>query len=439
MRHELLLTLALIACGRTTTAPKSPAPNNPPPTGNLVVAVAAPNGVTPAIVVSGPNGYTMTLAGVDTLKNLAPGTYTIVADTFAVADSVVGGIISVGTVVGSPASVVGTATVTVSVTYGQTTRRGGVWVANNFSTPLTEIAATDLRASALPTPADTIGGIPNSSGVAMDASGNLWVASSASDTLRMYTIAQRVSGGAPTPAVQITSPSLSKPQQLAFDANGTLWVADVANGLVGFTKDKLTATGTVTATYTIADTNANAGAQAVAFDAHGNAWVASAVAISAYTPAQLTASGSPSPQTVIPGNFYSLAFDTSGNLWVGSFGSVSEYPTGTTTSTIGITVPATDSRVLGLAFDHRGTLWVVQAEGNAESALIGYPAALLWSNNSQPGIVVALNRSIVCPGQLVLDPFAPDPSTASTTMLRVRNRSSESRRPQGVARAGDRG
>jgi ligand-binding sensor domain-containing protein len=384
--------------------------------------VTAPTGVTPAVVVSGPNGYTITLAATDTLENLTAGSYAILADTFAVPDSVVGEIVSIGAVTGSPATIAANMTATASITYGQTVRRGGVWIANGFGTAISGFASADLRASGRPTPADTIGGIPNSWGVAIDASGNLWVASIASSTLRMYTIAQRGGGGSPTPAIEITSPSLGDPRQLVFDANGTLWVADAANGLIGFTKDKLTATGTVTATYTVPDTGADPGVQAVAFDAHGTAWVAGTMAISAYTPAQLTASGSQTPQTILPGIFYALAFDTSGNLWAGAFGSVSEYPAGTTASTIQITTPAADARVLGLGFDHRGTMWVVQAEGNAESALLGYPAPQLLTSSSLPSTVVALIQSIVCPGQLAFDPFGPDVSFNNGTSARVLDR-----------------
>jgi ligand-binding sensor domain-containing protein len=325
-------------------------------------------------------------------------------------------------VTGSPATVAGNGTATASITYGQTVRRGGVWIANGFGSEISALASADLRASGRPTPADTIGGTSSNYGIAIDASGNLWVASLASTTLRMYTSAQRLNGGSPTPAIEITSPSLGEPRTLAFDANGTLWVADVANGLIGFTKDKLTATGTVTASYTVPDTGADPGVQAVAFDAHGTAWVAGTMAIATYTPAQLTASGSQTPQTIIPGIFYSLAFDSSGNLWAGAFGSVFEFPAGTTASTIQLTTPAGDTRVLGLGFDHRGTLWVVQAEGNVESALLGYPAPQQLTNSSLPGIVVALTQSIICPGQLAFDPFGPDVSFNNGTSARVLDR-----------------
>ena len=416
MFRILLLSSVLVACAGVTTPP-------PPTAGKLVVTVTAPSGVTPAVVVSGPNGYTITLAATDTLENLTAGSYTIVADTFAVPDSVIGEIASIGAVTGSPATVAANMTATASITYGQTVRRGGIWIANGFGTSISGFSSADLRASGTPTPADTIGGIPNSWGVAIDASGNLWVASMASHTLRMYTVAQRVGGASPTtPAIEITSPSLGEPRTLAFDANGTLWVADVANGLIGFTKDKLATTGTVTATYTVPDTGADPGVQAIAFDAHGTAWVAGTMAIAAYAPAQLTASGSPTPQTIIPGIFYSLAFDTSGNLWAGGFGSVFEFPAGTTASTIQLVTPAGDARILGLGFDHRGTLWVVQAEGNAESALLGYPAPQLLTSSSLPSTVVALVQSIICPGQLAFDPFGPDVSFNNGTSARVLDR-----------------
>src|SRR5579871_3208821 len=137
MPRKALFLLTFIGCSGPVTAPA-------PASGSLVVTITAPTGVTPSVVVSGPKGYTMTLVTTDTLKNLGPGTYTIVADTFAVSDSVVGSIVSVGAVTGTPATVSANMTSTASVTYPQSFHRGGIWVANRAGTAIALYGAADL-------------------------------------------------------------------------------------------------------------------------------------------------------------------------------------------------------------------------------------------------------------------------------------------------------
>jgi sugar lactone lactonase YvrE len=409
-----VLTVAtLAACGSDNTGPSA--------TGSLTVTVTTPAGVTPAIAVSGPNAYSHMVAATGTLSNLKAGNYALVGDTVNVPDSVVGASINTGVVTGSPANVVAHETAQASVTYTQTGRRGGLWVANNNNgTSVTEFAASQLRASGTPTPADTIGGITSSGGVAIDASGNLWVADFDVDTLRMYTLAQRTGGGSPTPTITIVSPSLSDPEQIAFDSQGTLWVADDNNGLIGFTHAQLTASGTVTATYVITDTTTNAGTYAVAFDASGNAWVAGSNFnhLSKYTASQLTASGSPVPTVVIDDNAGSLqfpsalAFDAAGNLWVANddANTVVQYTSaqlganGSPVPAITLTL-ANNADPFGVAVDNRGTVWV---SDDNNSTIIGIPASQLTTGTPASPIVIASSgAAIESPEQLVFDPFAP--------------------------------
>jgi sugar lactone lactonase YvrE len=414
-------TVTLAACSDNTA---------PSPSGSLAIAVTTPAGVTPAIAVSGPSAYSKTVTATGTLANLKAGNYTLVADTVSVTDSVVGALINTGVVTGSPSTVVAHQTAQASVVYAQTGRRGGLWVVNNSGTSVTEFAASQLRASGTLAPADTIGGINEGSGVAIDAAGNLWVASYYVDTLLMYSVAQRTGGGSPAPAVKIVGLTLSSPEQIAIDGQGTLWVADVDSGLVGFTKSQLATSGAVTATYVIKDTAQFAGTYAVAFDASGNAWVAGAFGnhLSKYTASQLSASGTPTPAVVIDATGGSvsfpsaLAFDAAGDLWVANYGNntVVEY-TPAQLAAGGSPVPsvtislANNGRPFGLAVDNRGTLWVAD---NNNNLIVGIPASQLVSGTPASPIVLGTSgASINNPEQLVFDPFAPASAPVSPSRV----------------------
>lgn len=76
-RHLVPALLALIAgCGGSDPVE--------PPTGSLAVAVAGlPAGVASDVTVTGPGGYTHAIVGSETLPGLAPGSYTVTAQTVA--------------------------------------------------------------------------------------------------------------------------------------------------------------------------------------------------------------------------------------------------------------------------------------------------------------------------------------------------------------------
>ena len=77
------LTLALLACGGSSDT-------GPTPTASLAVTVSAPGGVSTPVFVSGPNGYSQTLSGTQTLTGLAPGNYVVSAAGGGSTDPIVG-------------------------------------------------------------------------------------------------------------------------------------------------------------------------------------------------------------------------------------------------------------------------------------------------------------------------------------------------------------
>jgi hypothetical protein len=86
-----------------------------------------------------------------------------------------------------------------------------------------EFTASQLGASGSPTPAVTLSttGTGNfafePTGLAFDASGNLWVASGNGALVVQFAASQLVVSGAPTPTVTLSGSSLVGPIWLAFD------------------------------------------------------------------------------------------------------------------------------------------------------------------------------------------------------------------------------
>jgi hypothetical protein len=185
-------------------------------------------------------------------------------------------------------------------------RSGDLWALNETGT-MVKYTPSQLAASGNPTPAVTISSPGRPYGFAFDGAGDLWVADFSGSTVVEYTPSQLVSSGNPTPAVTISANagSLGEPSGVAFDASGDLWVGNVSsNTLVDYTPSQLAASGSPTPAVTI---SANAGSLNgpfyFAFDAAGDLWVTNTYSntIAEYTPSQLAASGSPTPADTISG------------------------------------------------------------------------------------------------------------------------------------------
>jgi sugar lactone lactonase YvrE len=420
MRRALgLMALATAGCGSPTGSKGG--------TGSLTVTIV-PAEATPSVVVSGPNSYSKTISSTQTLGGLAPGLYTIVADSVVATDSIIGTYTDTGNVSVTPVAVVAGVTHSISVTYAIKDRVGALWVANNFYQTIGGLAANQLRLTSPTVPADTLAtSVGGPAGLALDPAGNMWVSSWSSDSLVMYTPAARNNSAGSAPSRVIVSGALDNPNGIAFDAHGSLWVANCFGGnILGYSAGQLAAGGSQAPEVTI---SGGGGGHvicpyALAFDANGNVWVAddSADHIVEYSAAQLAVAGSstPTPINVITSNSGSLAltdavvFDASGNLWVAndSIPTVVSYTPaqlaagGSPVPTI-ITLPATTDPY-GLAFDIRGTLWV---SDYANSILYGLSKGQLAATGSPPPSVtlgMTLNN-LFLPQQPLFDPYATPP------------------------------
>ncbi|MGO8687251.1 MAG: NHL repeat-containing protein [Candidatus Dormibacteria bacterium] len=165
-------------------------------------------------------------------------------------------------------------------------------------------------------------------GVAVDAAGNLYIADSGRDVVERVTPSGRLSVvagdgrvGKPTPG-RATSSELEGPSGLAVDGSGNLYIADNGNNMV----EKVTPSGTLSVAAGLGQ--AGGAPNAVAEDADGNLFIAS---IDSDEIEEVTASGqesvvagtdrpgapTPGPATSSRlGEPYGVAVDAAGNLYI---------------------------------------------------------------------------------------------------------------------------
>ena len=260
---------------------------------------------------------------------------------------------------------------------------------NNANNTVVEFTPSQLAVTGSPTPAVTLSATADSvnkpSGLAFGSSGDLWVTNGGNNTVVEFTPAQLAATGSPTPAVTLSASvgSLAGPNTLAFDRGGDLWVENNANNtLVEFTPGQLGMSGASAPAVTLSATaDSLDNAFSIAFGPSGALWVANSGnnTVVEFTPAQLAATGAPTPAVTLSAVGTSLnspdglAFDSAGDLLVMNFPSntVVEFTPGQLAATGAPTPAATLSATAdtlddptGLAFDHSGDLWAVNTDNN---------------------------------------------------------------------------
>ncbi len=216
---------------------------------------------------------------------------------------------------------------------------GNLWLGHYQLNTVTEVARSALAKSGVVSEAVTISGnaLRATQGLTFDAQGNLWVSNNVAIgqayTIVEYNAAQLSTSGSPTPMVTIGGPALQGPEQMALDAQGDLWVASsLANTVVEYTPAQLSTGGDLTPSVTLSAADTSLGTPiSIAFDHQGNMWVANATVVLGndaglstvveFPQSALMSSGSPLPTMTItlPGGIpipWQIAFDNSGDLWV---------------------------------------------------------------------------------------------------------------------------
>ncbi len=215
-------------------------------------------------------------------------------------------------------------------------KSGNIWVANNGSNNVTELSSSGLYINTY-----TVGSNPVS--IAIDSYGNVWVANNGSNN-----VTELSSSGSTIGTYDVGGGFSYLSFGIAIDASGNVWVTN--SGLNNV--KRLNSSGSVIGTYTLA-----ANAFGIAIDASGNAWITNYYN---NTVTELNTSG------VVIGTYsvgsgiyygpYGIAIDSSGNVWVTEYGLSSVYELNSSGFTIG-TYSAGDGPY-GIAIDASGNVWI---------------------------------------------------------------------------------
>ena len=248
-------------------------------------------------------------------------------------------------------------------------------------------------------------GIDGPGGVAVDSSGDLWVANEAGHVVE-YSRAE-LAKASPVPTVTIHYGAGG----LAFDPSGDLWVIN-GTDVAEFTKAQIAKSGSPKPVVSLPDNCS------VVFDSSGDLWEGSSGnTLSEFTRtqlAQLAKSGSPSPRVTITSQSLNVpckpAFDARGDLWAGNFqgGTVVEF-TKAQLAKSGSPAPRVtlSSMAIGaagdVAIDRSGDLWVPNAGANA---VIGFTTSQLGKSGSPPPTfdITGLGTGLNWPWAVAIEP-----------------------------------
>jgi sugar lactone lactonase YvrE len=184
---------------------------------------------------------------------------------------------------------------------------GNLWVSVVFNNKIVRYTPDQLAASGSPTPAVQISGLDGPAGLAFDTAGNLWVAFGGADRVARYNASRLTASTSDSPDLVIEAKTpppvindLSAPSGLAFDASGNLWV-NYNGTLARLTPADQAGSSSASLTPTVqVGLSVTALPDGLLFDESGNLWLAlSAGQFGRLGPSQLTSSGSKTPEVFI--------------------------------------------------------------------------------------------------------------------------------------------
>jgi len=231
---------------------------------------------------------------------------------------------------------------------------GDVWVANNDSYNVNELTPSGVAAPGSPF---TGGGLNHPYDIAIDASGHVWVTNRSGSS-----VTELDSDGTAVAGSPFTGGGVSVPQGIAIDASGNVWVAN--NGNYGVTELNSSGTAVAGSPFTGGGLAYPVG---IAIDASGNVWATSQDdnAVTELDSAGAAINGSPFQGRGL--NYpFGIAIDTSGNVWVANF---SYNNTVTELDSSGAAVAGSPFRQGGqdyptdIAIDASGNVWVTNGHG----------------------------------------------------------------------------
>jgi len=254
---------------------------------------------------------------------------------------------------------------------------GNVWVADYFGA-ITELSPTGAALS--PSGGYTGGGLNEIWGLAVDASNNVW----ATNVSSVYaannghgTITEMSSSGQFISGTNgYTAGGIDYPYGIAADTTGNIWVANTANHVATL----LNASGIPLSGSTGYGSASLIFPEAVAVDANHNAWFTnqSATSVTMISPDGATVNKIPCCNA--PSG---IAIDPYNNVWITNYygNSVSQITTSGTVVSTGYTATSL-VHPNGIAVDGAGNVWVANYQGDSVSEILG-------ANSKQTGVVIA--------------------------------------------------
>ncbi|MCL5276471.1 MAG: fibronectin type III domain-containing protein, partial [Deltaproteobacteria bacterium] len=237
---------------------------------------------------------------------------------------------------------------------------GNLWVANYGSDDVTEL-----------TPSGSVVGTYSAGNgpiaIAIDPSGNVWVVNQKSNTVTELGPNGSRTGDYPTG---------QKPDALAIDLMGNVWIANSDDNTVTV----LSPSGTTIGTYPAGDMPA-----AIAVDSSYDIWIAD---WSSDTLSQLNRNGSLISTYTSGGMPSCIRLDPSGNMWVTNWWDGTVTKLALDGSTIG--TYSTGNRPHGIAIDSSGNIYVTNNYGNTVSVLTsaGITIGTYPAGSGPAGIVI---------------------------------------------------
>ncbi|MFZ2038492.1 MAG: LamG-like jellyroll fold domain-containing protein [Minisyncoccia bacterium] len=215
-----------------------------------------------------------------------------------------------------------------------------VWVDNAGSNNVTKLNSSGGLVGTY-----TVGTTPY--GIAIDASGNVWMA----NYIGTNNVTKLNSSGGLVGTYNVGTYSTG----IAIDASNNVWVANLTTNNV----TKLNSSGGLVGTY-----NVGTSPYGIAIDASGNVWVANNTTNNV---TKLNSSGGLVGTYTVGTTPYGIAIDASGNVWVTNTGSSTVTKLNSSGGLVG--TYSVGSGPKGVAVDNSGNVWVTNAGSNTVTKL----------------------------------------------------------------------
>ncbi|MDP9051059.1 MAG: NHL repeat-containing protein [Acidobacteriota bacterium] len=250
---------------------------------------------------------------------------------------------------------------------------GNAWIANNGASSVTELASTGAPVST--SSGFTGGGMNGVVGISIDLSGNAWVANDLAVGGSIIKLSS-VNGSVLSGSGGYTGGGLGTPYAIAVDGSGNSWVTNSTSNTI--TELSSAGTGVALSPYSLGGLNQP---QSIAIDASGNAWIANA---GSNTVSAFNSAGTPflqSPFSVGLNSPSGIAIDHSGNVWIPNAAGNSITKLSSSGSQVsGSPFSGNTDQPESIAIDGSGNVWTANELGGSVSELSTTGATLSGPN-----------------------------------------------------------